>query len=123
MAKKKTSLYGQYIAEREGQEIIEKDYGFASYSINWTNHDCYIYIHDFYIVPKYRGTTKTIELVDDLLSVIYENKCSYAIATIDPNTATATQAMKFHLSNKMKISHIANGMIYMIHEFIYETME
>jgi len=114
---KMISLYGQYIKEREGQEIIEEDYGFASYSINYSGNECYIFIHDFFITSKFRGTKKTKALVEKLLSVAYENKCSYAVATIDPITATSTQAMKFHLKNGMCLSHIDNGLIYMIKRF------
>lgn len=56
------SLWAEYVKETLGREVIETDYGFASYHVR--GDDCYL--EDLYVVPEFRragGATRLGELV------------------------------------------------------------
>jgi len=59
-----SSLYKQYIEERESKTVLEESYGFVIYEIKQD----YIYIQDVYILPDFRGGRKAAQLVDKVLA-------------------------------------------------------
>jgi len=108
------SLYGKYVEEREGQEIVESDYGFITYSIlNLPSGETYLFVHDIYVDKTQRFTGEAMRLVDKVLEIAAQHQCDFAVATIDPKTKTATEAMKFQLHMQMRITGVLDGMIYL----------
>lgn len=107
------SLYGQYIEEREEQEILETKYGFVSYRIYPTQYGNQIFICDIYVDKTSRGLNESKDLIKRVTKIALDNNCTSAMSTVDPNTKTATIAMKFQLSCGMQLSHTSGGLIYM----------
>ena len=70
------SNYGKYVKEREGKEIIEGDWGFATYLLEKD----LLYVVDVYVVPEKRrkGLAKSIF---NKLEIEAKNKNKSHIAT------------------------------------------
>lgn len=118
-----SSLYKQYAEELFEQEMIEDDEGFASYRIYPIQNGFQMYVCDVFATKEARKRGKGKQLVDKLLHIALENYCTSAVTTIDPTTSRATENMKFHLSCKMRISHIADGLIYLVRDLREELKE
>lgn len=111
------SLYGKYVEEREGQEIVESEYGFITYTIfALPAGGCYLFVHDIYVDKNNRFTGEAKRLVDRVLEIANDSECEFVVATIDPKTKTATEAMKFQIHMQMRITGVLDGMIYMKRE-------
>lgn len=85
------SLYGKYIEEREGKQILEYEWGFAAYKIKGPE----IFLAEIYIVKDVRRLGKSRIIVDDLEKIGLENKCEILTANIflkDPNANITMQA-------------------------------
>jgi GNAT superfamily N-acetyltransferase len=97
--RKMTSLYGQYILEKEGTQILEKDYGYITYKIIEKE----IHIFDLFIVKEERNKNLGFILCKELESVAKECGCNYAMATIAMGTKGQTEALKFHLKYGLQL--------------------
>ena len=72
------SLYGQYIFEKEGFQILETEYGFVSYKFildAFLNLYIQVHIGEAYIVPEHRGKG----LLGNFLEEIYNSARSRGI--------------------------------------------
>lgn len=106
------SLYAKYIKEREGREIIEKDYGFITYSIE----DEYIFIGDLYIVPEERRNGHVKELTQSLVDLAKEYNKKYLMATVCPHASNPDISIKTINGIGGKFLHIKNDLLYFIKE-------
>lgn len=88
------SLYGQYIKEREGKSILEKDYGFATYVIN--GQECYI--EDIYVVPEMRKKHVASELANEVVEIAKAKGCTVLTGTVSPTAKGATESLKVLLA-------------------------
>lgn len=84
------SHYGDYIKEREGRHILEKDFGFATFHFEGTD-TCYIV--DVYIEEMFRGERYAAQLCDDIALLAKEKKCKYLLTSVDPRTNGTTSSM------------------------------
>ena len=66
------SDYGDYIKELYGKEIIENEYGFATYKIFDTGE---LYVEDMYIKPECRKDGSILKFIRGITKVAVENKC------------------------------------------------
>ncbi len=104
------SLYGDYIKETFGKDIVEDNEGFVSFSI--VNDECYV--EDVYVIPEARLKGKTDVLMAKVVSIAKEKGCKYLTTTINPGIKTVERSMivilnygfKFHSSEKNKIIFI-----------------
>lgn len=110
------SLYGQYVIEREGKQILETDSGFATYTIAPTEIGNQIFVHDLFILQNCRKSKEASNLVDQLLEIAADNNCTHAMSTVDPRTNGATTALKFQLHVGMNLYKTANGLVYLYME-------
>ena len=85
-----TSLYGRYIKEREGKDILEYDDRFISYEINGD----FICAFDAYVIPEKRKNGLFKSLIEEIEEIGRENKCSWILATVDPKDKNRERSTK-----------------------------
>lgn len=83
------SLYGDYIAEREGKAIIEREYGFATYYIN--GPECYI--ADVFIAKDHRGKGLSVKLGIEIEDIAREKGCKFISFSIHPGSMGAEHSV------------------------------
>lgn len=103
------SLYGQYIKEREGTDIIETEDGFATYSIFPESKTCYV--KDIYIRPEARRSGVASTIVDRIVEIAKQNYCTELLGTVDPTTIGATESMKAQFGYGFKLKNISGSLI------------
>jgi ribosomal protein S18 acetylase RimI-like enzyme len=97
-----SSLYAQYIKEREGREIIEKRWGFITYKIAGEECD----IDTVYIVPEYRNAKAASSLTESVIEIAKAAGCKTLIGYNDPETDGSSVSMKAMLAFGFELSHI-----------------
>lgn len=83
------SLYGAYIKEREDFDIVENEFGFATFQIN--GDSCYI--RDIYVVPAMRNREVASELADQIAKIAKENGCIRLTGSVCPQAKGATASL------------------------------
>lgn len=106
------SLYGDYIKEREGKEIIESDDGFATYT--FMGEFCYIV--DIYVVPGKRKTKVASTMADQIAKLAKEKGFKFLLGSVDPSTNGATESMKALLSYGFRVHSMDQRLIYLTKE-------
>lgn len=106
------SLYGQYIKERENFEIIEDEFGFASYIIS--GDECYL--RDVYVVPEQRRSKKCFELADKVAAIAKYKGCTFMTGTVYPGANGSTESLKVLLKYGFKVSQTTSEKIIFIKE-------
>lgn len=100
-------MFGAYIKERTGKEILETEYGFASY---YYINDC-CYVEDMYIKPEYRKTGQGSKFFDDIGKIAKEFGYKKLYCTVVPTTNGSTESLKFVLSCGFQLDTSANNFI------------
>ena len=108
MATNRSSHYAQYVFEREGKYVLEKDYGFASYKIK----DDALLIQDMYVVPESRNQKKSFELADELSEIAKNKGCKYLLAGVSPQAVGATHSMLVQIRYGFKLLGCEPNMIW-----------
>ena len=106
------SLYGDYIAEREGLNIYETAGGFATYKIN--GNECYII--DIYVKPELRKAGVASDIANVVSDRAKKQGCKYLTGSVDPRTNSATDSVKVLLSYEMNIHSIQGNLVFFIKE-------
>lgn len=106
------SLYGDYILEREGREIVESEHGFASYKI--MGSECYI--QEIYVVPEMRTTKIASQMADKIAELAKEKGCKYLTGSVCPTMNGATTSLRVLLSYGFKLAKSEENLIWMIKE-------
>lgn len=101
------SLYGQYIKEREGKEIIESEIGFATYC--FLDGQCYI--QDIFVHPDYRRSGEALRLGDEIAKIAKEKGCNKIYGTVCPSAKGSTISLKSLLNNGFKLDSCINNFI------------
>ncbi len=104
------SLYGQYLAEREGKEIIESEYGFATYKF-FDNGECYL--QDIFIVPSVRKSGLATEMANKVVAEAKERSCHTLIGSVCVDDKNATRNISVFLAYGMQIHKIIGNMIFL----------
>lgn len=96
------SLYGQYIRELGQGDIVETEYGFATYFFTEAN-ECYI--QDIYIVPEARKQHKASDIAAIIENVARKKGCIRLLGSVVPTNKGSTASIKvllaygFHLKS------------------------
>lgn len=98
-----TSLYARYIAEKFDRQIIEKEWGFLSYSISYSElikndggQDSFIlFIHDLFIQKESRGYP-LLKMNKELDKVAKANKCDFVTCSIKRNDEDLLKLIKLY---------------------------
>ncbi len=103
------SLYGEYIKEISGKEIIENESGFASYKI-YDGGICYI--ADIYVVPDKRKSKVASDLALEIEAVAKAKGCSVLVGSVDTIINNPTQSIKVLLAYGFEFDSLSGSMIY-----------
>jgi GNAT superfamily N-acetyltransferase len=101
------SLYGDYIKEREGKEIIEDHRGFASFSFMQD----VVMINDLYVVPQYRQNKVGSEFANKIVDLAKQKGCKFMYCTVDINTNGSSESMAAILAYGFKLDQYINNLI------------
>ena len=105
------SLYGKFIKEREGKEIVEDHRGFATYSFLDADR---VYIENIYIAEDYRQTGVASEFYDQIASIAKAKGCTKLLGSVCPLTAGATTSVKILLACNFELDSSINNLIFFI---------
>lgn len=106
------SLYGQYIAAREGFGIVETDRGFVTYKIQGEE----IYLRDLYLTESARHCGHARELADEVCAIGKKAGCKYLSGSVSPQDPEGTENLKALLSYGMRLHSSVPGLIYFVKE-------
>lgn len=103
------SLYGKYVKERENCEIIETEYGFATYKV----FEDHLYVIDIYVLPEHRRSKKAETLMNTAYNIAKELGKNWVLGSVclDANGREESLMSAFYWG--MKISHYNGNMIYL----------
>jgi len=82
-------LYRQYLKEREGVNLLDYEWGFATYSFE---EDC-VYLQDIYIVPERRGEGLGVQLMNEVASIAKTREYEIMMGSVD-DQANGCERMK-----------------------------
>ncbi len=106
------SLYGQYIKEREGFEILEDENGFATYKIS--GKECYI--RDIFVKPEFRKMNLASKYADEIAEIAKKLGCTHLSGTVAPMANGSTQSIQVLLGYGFKLLSSDNQKIVFIKE-------
>lgn len=73
-----SSLYFQYIKERENLDFVEIEEGFFTYKIN--GDECYL--NNVFLKPEHRGTPATIKIMNKIIEAAQSRDCKLISANV-----------------------------------------
>ena len=101
------SLYGRYLKERSNTDIIEFDYGFASYKYLPSG---YVYILDMYVLPENRRSKYAYKLADMICEMAIEKGYNHLLVSADNRKNGYEVSIKVFEGYGMK-EHVCDGHI------------
>lgn len=101
------SLYADYLRERGEAQIIEKDYGFATYSIS--NQECYI--RDIFVQKELRKNNFATVLADEIKQIAKSKGCKYMTGSVCPSAFGADASIKVLMAYGMNVHSATNNLI------------
>lgn len=102
-----SSLYAEYIKEREDFETVEDEYGFATYKI--INNE--VYLRDIFTLKEYRQLSMGKKLAEKVMEIAKEKGCTKLLGTVVPSALGSSLSMKLFLSYGMKLKSSSNDFI------------
>lgn len=106
------SLYGRYLKETFGKEIVEDLQGFATFSI--VNGECYV--ENVYVIPEARHRGQAPAYVDKIAEIAKTRQCKFLTTTINPGISTPERSMKVILDYGFKFHSCDQNKIIFIKE-------
>lgn len=88
------SLFADYIKERMGASIVERDEGFATYRFIEHQNRPAVYIEDIYVRPEAREKGVASEMADDVVSIALKAGCTRLIGTVNSKAKNPTASIK-----------------------------
>lgn len=101
------SLWADYYKERFGHKTIEKEWGFASYSVK----PPFICIEDMYIKPAYRQTGLGTCLLGIIAHAEQNSGCTDFWTQVWLNDACAANSLRAQLARGFKMLEAQGGRI------------
>lgn len=102
------SLYGKYIKEKAGDEIIETDKGFASYRFM---PDGACWIMDIYVEPQWRQENVASVMADIIVEKARSKGCTELLGTAVPSLLNSTAGLKVMLAYGMTLKSATQDLI------------
>ena len=103
------SLYGDYILEHRGDEIVELESGFATY--RYLNDGKTVYIVDIYVTPESRRLRGACLIADSIVERAKAKGAVELLGTVVPSAKNATVSLKVLLGYGMKLQSSSNDLI------------
>ena len=107
------SFYAQYIKEREEKEIVENEFGFATYKI----YGDAVYIEDIYVVPEMRKTGMAKTIVEQICFYAKERGAKKVFGSADVTANSSTDSIKFLLAFGATVHSVSGNLIYFSKDF------
>jgi GNAT superfamily N-acetyltransferase len=104
-----SSLYANYLSEREGVSVLEIEHGFAVYQK--LNNDSY-YLRDIYVEPEYRSQGLATKLSDMVAEIARKDGASRLIGSVDVTKRGVTVSMKAILADGFEFVEMNGNGIY-----------
>jgi GNAT superfamily N-acetyltransferase len=102
------SFYGKYIHEHRGDEIIENEYGFATFRYL---DDETVYIVDLYIDSDFRQSKHASAIADKVVETARVRGCTKLLGTVTPSAKNSTTSLKVLLGYGMILKSSSNDLI------------
>lgn len=114
------SLFGDYVKERNGREIVEDEDGFATFIIN---PDGTCYLEDLYVVPDKRGPQPdgkgvASRYADKICEIAKSRGCKKLLGSVVPSLPGSTENVKTLFKYGFKIKSSMNDFILFEKELI-----
>lgn len=94
-------MYRDYLRERLGDELIERDEGFATYRYIDFEGQPSVYIVDIYVRPDFRKSRVASEMADDIVRAAVKDGKKLLIGTVCSTAKNATDSIKVLLGYGM----------------------
>jgi hypothetical protein len=109
-----SSLYAQYIKEREDHEVLEVDGGFVNYGfvINEDTQERNCLINDIFVRKENRQRGIMSEMAKQVETIAKECNCVNLYGAVDSLALNANNSILAIQAYGMKLSHVTNGMIF-----------
>ncbi len=104
------SLYADYLLERTSDQIVESDYGFATYRYIG---DKTVYIVDIYVIPAARQERHASLMANVIASEAKDRGCIEMIGTVNPSAKGATTSLRVLLGYGMELKSSTDNVIVM----------
>ena len=108
------SLFGSYIKEIHDKNIIEDEYGFATYFTAFNNE--YMYIEDIYVVPEKRKDGCASKYADKIAEIAKEKGIKKLLGSVNLSIKNPTASTKVLLAYGFKILEADSTIIYFYKE-------
>ena len=108
-----TSLYAQYVKERQGLGIVETDYGFATFDYVT---DTMVYIIDLYVVPEKRKEGLASKLADAICDSARIDGKTHLLGSVDVTARGAETSAKILKAYGMQEYKVDGTMVFYIKE-------
>lgn len=105
-------MYGEYILEREGKNILESDKGFATYF--YLGDKCYI--ENIYVKQEFRKDGEASRLANEISNIAKEKGCTKLIGTVCPSVNGSTESLKVLLAYGFKLDSATTNFIALFKE-------
>lgn len=105
------SLYGDYVKEREGRQIIEDENGFATYVYCGPElKECYII--DIYVKPEMRKSKVASKYADQIAEQAKKDGCTHLSGSVDPRSKGSTDSLSVLLHYGFELAGVLNNLIW-----------
>lgn len=103
------SLYANYIKERQGDETVEVDEGFATYRFPDAET---VYLVDLYVLPDYRAKGLARLMGDRVAAIARKRGCKYMIGSVSLAARGAGSGMRVLLAYGMEPVSCGDGAVF-----------
>lgn len=103
------SLYAKYLKERNDDEIVETEKGFASY--RYINDGKSVYLTDIYVLPEFRKENVASMIADEIALIAKSKGATEMIGTVVPTANNSTSSLKVLLGYGMTLQSASNNCI------------
>lgn len=114
------SLFGRYIKERDGKDIVEDDEGFATYKFT---EDGQCYLEDLYVIPDLRGPQPSgkgtaARYADKVCEIAKKKGCITLYGSVVPSKPNASVNIQTLFKYGFKLKSSMNDFILFEKELI-----
>jgi ribosomal protein S18 acetylase RimI-like enzyme len=103
------SLYADYIRERTGDEIIERDNSFVTF--RFLNENKAVYIVDIFVKPDCRDKNVAGQLADTVAQIAKAKGCTEMLGSVMPSAKGSTTSLKILLAYGFQLQSAGNDAI------------
>lgn len=103
------SLYADYLKERTNDQILELDFGFATYRHLADTKTTYIM--DIFVLPKFRKEGLAAKMAGQIIDEARELGHTKLLGSVVPSNKNSTDSLRILLAFGMKLQSAVNDFI------------